>query len=168
MNEAAINTFFERRALAGGSIPGADRSIEAMGTRMLQKARSNANTKIAAGTKQIGAVRKRSGVLHDSLKKIVRVDPRTGQVEVGVGSTARYAEWLEYGSPGHEIKAKNHYFKRGVGAAAGPWLISAKNHPDPLVGRDGKPRAFKKVKHPGTQAKYFIRKAVHDVAFRGL
>lgn len=160
INEAAIESFFERGALAGAAIPGTNTSVERMANLMLRKARENASG---------GVVRKRTGSLRDSLEKIIRTDPRTGDIEVGVGSTAEYAKTLEYGSDKHNypIDAKNYFFSKGSGAARGPWLISARDHPDPLVGRDGKRRAFKSVNHPGIEAKKFLRKAVNEVAFRG-
>lgn len=165
INQAAIESFFERRAIAGASIPGADSSVERMANRMLRKAKANAS----GSTPSAGVVRKRTGDLAESLKKIIRTDPRTGSVEIGVGSTIEYSKWVEDGSPAHQIVARNFRLKSGPMKGT-PVLWSAPGHPDPLVGIYGPGRfsPIRQVNHPGNDAKKFLRKAVDDVAFRGL
>jgi hypothetical protein len=140
INEAGIQSFFRRSPLAGAGIPGL-RSGDAdrIAARMLVFAQ-----------REVGArFNQRTGVLLGSLRQIVRVDLRSGALEVGVGSTAEHAKYLEYGTPAHEIRPSGRKF-----------LVSEANNPTPLRGR----RLV--VNHPGNQPFFFLRKAVNEAIGR--
>lgn len=133
MNEAGIRTFFQSRPFAGTSLPGL---------------RTNTAARIAArmvllAEREVGATfHKRTGELAASLRPIVRVGP--GGTEVGVGSTAPHAEYLEYGTVAHEITPHERDF-----------LVSTAFNPMPLRGRR------LRVSHPGNPAFGFLNKAVN-------
>lgn len=142
VNEFAVRFFFEQQALRGASLPGLDRSANRIARRITDAAKRNASGEV---------VRRRTGFLADSLEPIVRTHARTGALEVGVGSTAPYAGYLEHGtSGGYTIRPVRTSF-----------LVSAPGHPDPLS------RPQRQVTHPGIEAKRFLQKAVDEVVGLG-
>lgn len=147
VNEAAIRGFFRNRTLGGGSFVGSERSARQLAFRMVVQAKKNASGDL---------LEKRSGQLADSVHPIIRVDPRGG-IEVGVGSTAPYADYLESGTRAHEIPSKVINGKRR-------YLKSYPNHPP-----NRNPLRYPQVKvnHPGNTAKHWLRSAVNSVAARG-
>lgn len=142
VNEPAIERFFEKRAFAGAAIPGLGSSAQRLADRMVEQAQKNARG---------GIVRSRTDELALSMHAIVRVNAKTGGLEIGVGSTAPHADYIENGARAHQIRAKN----------AG-MLRSEPGHPDPLH-RFG----LKRVNHPGNRPFHVMRSAVLSVLGRG-
>lgn len=98
MNEAGIRSFFGGSIAAGGP-RGRGGGVGAQRARVLAslitaKARVNASGAV---------VQRRTGDLAASMRPIVREDPLSGRVEVGVGSTIEYSKYLEEGTPPHII-----------------------------------------------------------------
>ena len=138
INRGAIERRFSGIPLSGGGFGTA--SAQRLADRMAAQARRNASGQL---------LRERSGQLKDSVRPIVRTDPRTGATEIGVGSTAPYAGHLEHGTPAHTISARR-----------GGFLVSEPGHPDPLRKR------MRSVNHPGFAAKRWLASAVASVVGR--
>jgi hypothetical protein len=101
-------------------------------------------------------LRGRTGDLSKSVRKIVRTDPRTGAIEVGVGSVAPYAYYLEFGTKAHTIRPNP---PRKFLVSNGP--RSKGPNPTPLRGRR------RVVNHPGNPPKFWLKLAVQKVVGRG-
>jgi hypothetical protein len=98
MNEAGIRSFFGGN-IAGTGPRGRGGGIGAQRARVL----ANLITAQARVNASGAVVQRRTGDLAASMRPIVREDPLTGRVEVGVGSTIEYSEYLEHGTPPHII-----------------------------------------------------------------
>lgn len=140
INRPGIERFFERNPLGGGTAVGGITNPQVLARRMVSVAKNNVSGSI---------VRQRSGTLRESIKPIVRPDPRAGALEVGVGSTAPYSGHLEHGTSKKNYVIRPRPPKR--------FLVSAPGHPDPLQGRR------RSVNHPGIRPKKFLDQAVKTV-----
>lgn len=107
VNEAAI-----RSALSGGIVGTGPRGRG--GNATTQRARVLANLITAQAVKNASGeiVQERTGDLKRSMRPIVRETPRG--VEVGVGSTIEYSQYLEEGTDPHEITIRRGRVVRTV------------------------------------------------------
>lgn len=133
VNEGAVRRFFQSSPLAGVGVPGL-RSGSA--ERLAERAVRFAEREVES------TFHERTGELRQSLRAIVRTHAGGG-VEIGVGSTAPHAKYLEDGTIPHEIRPVNARF-----------LVSTPDNPTPLRGRR------LRVSHPGNRAYGFLRKSL--------
>jgi hypothetical protein len=148
VNHAAINSFFQRQSVFGGSaIPGVGKNAERLAAAMVREAEKNAQTLFRVR----GTSSERYGVnVAESVRPIVRTNAKTGGIEVGVGTISPVGGYLENGTRAH-----------GISARRAPYLRSAPNHPDPLIGFK-----IKSVSHPGNKPYLWLQKAVNTVTGR--
>lgn len=137
INEQLIASFFRSR---GRFTMRELRLVRILAERMAEQARRNASGEL---------LRRRTGLLAESVRPIVRLDPLSDGVRVGVGSLAPYAGYLEHGTGPHPIVARNRRF-----------LASRADNPDPLE------RPRRGVNHPGNEPKHWLRAAVMSVIGR--
>lgn len=150
LNLNEIEDFFRRNKLGRPgklgrvTLPRAER----VANRMAAQARRNAS----------GAVlKRRTGFLAQSVYPIAREELATGDLIVGVGTTADYGKVLEEGGAPHHIGSpivggRPLYLLRSNGPnSKGP-------NPTPLL------RPQVGVNHPGPTAKRWLTKAVNDIA----
>jgi hypothetical protein len=143
-----IESFFERQAMRGTALPGVGRSAERLANVMERNAIRNATGEV---------LQERTGEVGRSVVKIVRPDPRTGAIEVGVGTTSQVGGHLENGTSPHPITPTTgvKFLVSGGPRGKGP-------NPNPLHGRR------RRVNHPGNPPLRWLRKAVDDALIRGI
>lgn len=144
INRNGINSFFERQAF-GGAITGTGRAANRLADRMVDEAVKNASGRM---------LHMRTGEVAKSVQKIVRRNPKTGAVEVGVGTTSKVGGHLANGAAPHTITPRSGKYLQSNGPRSkGP-------NPTPLRRRQ------RRVSHPGNRPIPWLRDAVNRVIGR--
>lgn len=144
VNRAAVDRFMDRQGF-GGAISGTSRSANLLADRMVVEAQRNATGRM---------MNMRTGGVAQSVRKIVRKNPKTGVIEVGVGTISEVGGHLANGTRAHSITPRTRKFLVSNGPRSkGP-------NPTPLRGRR------RHVSHPGSAPIPWLRDAVNRVIGR--